>query len=166
MKGNRQKTSGEKTPRSKNLFSRLFYAFMLLAVILLVVPPAAGYAVFSFIRYQLKGRLQGNYEPVFFRPAFRLHRVNLYLPGKAKLESGDVTVSYRPESLLSRTGMRLVLEGSNLPVELISTPLGENFKKISLEHFRADIKLKRGEIKEIYSLEAASPDLNLKLGRS
>ncbi len=128
--------------------------------------PTVGYVIFSLLDHQMGERIQGRYDAVFFRPAFRIHDLKFNLPGKARVESGTVEVAYDPMTLISPSGIRLVLNAKELPVELAFAPLGQNLKKITLDQFHADVRLLNGELREIYSLEIVSPDLNLKLDAS
>jgi|GEM_PF-2519667 len=152
-----------KKPRSA--LRPIAMAILLLAAMTAALPPVAGYIVFSALRRDFQGRLQGRYEPVFFKTAFRIKDVRWALPGKVRVESGSAFVGYQLFSILDGNGLRVQVKAEKIPVEVTSAVFGKNFKKITLEYVTADIKLQDGDLREIYHLEVVSPELNLKIGQ-
>ena len=138
-------------------------AFLL---VLSLLPPLASFWVREEMSRRTKIKIQGRFEPLFFLPVFYLKDVHLEWSGKVAAHSGDLRIEFDPFFFL-RPDLRVKLSSQNLSVTFLGDwAKNQGVRSTELKVFEADLALGREGIREIYSLEARSPEFQFHLEKS
>ena len=167
--------SEESTSRSSGLrpqddtskVKKNIFLLILIVFLLAVFPLAGSLAVCKHLEHRLDIKIQGQFAPGLFTPAFYLKNARFEWNGKVRFENGDLKVEYNPFSFLMPEGLRVRLTGKNLQVRLLGDwAKMQGVEKADLEKFEADFSLGRKGLNEIYCVEVESKAFQFHLRKS
>ncbi len=124
---------------------------------------SSGVWVAFAIQHRLKLNVHGTYLPVPFVPAFYVRGANFSWREKVTLVSGNLKVHYSPIALLAGR-VRTKISGQNLRIRLEGDwARMQQVEDVTLKTFKADLEIGPGGIREIYLLDAYSPEFQFRI---
>ncbi len=140
--------------------------FISLLIALAVIAGAifsSGIGVAIAIQHRLKLEVRGSYLPVPFFPAFYLRGANFSWREKVTLVSGNLKVHYSPVALLLGR-VRTQISGKDLRIRLEGDwAKMQQVESVTLNSFEADLEIGPEGIREIYLLDAYSPEFQFRI---
>lgn len=143
----------------KNKWIRFFSVILVMAGFIL----SSGLWVAFAIQHRLKLEVHGSYLPVPFFPAFYLRDANFSWKGKVTLVSGNLKVHYSPVALLLGR-VRTQISGKDLRIRLEGDwAQMQQVESVTLKKFEADLEIGPEGVREIYLLDAYSPEFQFRI---
>lgn len=138
---------------------------ILAAAFVTAVPPMLGYWVYREVKARTHARIEAEFHPEFFSPAFRLENAVIEWDGKISLSSGTLNVQYDLSGIFRKLGIRVKVSGSDLPVQFTGA-LQElsSGRQIVVQDFYADVTINKDGLEEINMLRAKAPEMQFQFG--
>ena len=159
--------TGKKRAALRLAGRKILFGFIFFLILITFGPMAAGLWVKHEIERHMKMPVTGTYVPLPLQPAFILRNVHFEWKNKVELLSGDLRVDYRPVSLLPGIPLRVRLSSAKIAARLAGDwARTEGVQDIILNRFEADLSFGRKGIREIYGVEASSPQFQFRIRNS
>jgi hypothetical protein len=119
------------------------------------------------IQARLHIKIEGKYDPMFFRPAFRIRDARFTWRQKVELLSGDLNVRYDLLKLVSSNQIRVRLSGRDLKVKLLgSWSKIQGIENAVIRNLDTGIAIGPGGLEKIDYLELDSDEFQFRIHES
>ncbi|MBI3306693.1 MAG: hypothetical protein HYZ84_02645 [Candidatus Omnitrophica bacterium] len=141
------------------------YLFIFLLIIV-IGPVFSSVLAYQKLQKNMKIHIDGNFIPFPLFPGFQVREAYFTWRDKVELISGNLNVRYNLVFFLP-SSFRIRVQGRSLQVKLLgSWAAQEGIQNLNLDFFEADLGLDRSGIREIYGIEAISPQFQFRVKKS
>ncbi|MFA5159086.1 MAG: hypothetical protein WC484_01105 [Candidatus Omnitrophota bacterium] len=152
---------------NKGSFVKVFKRIILVLVIFLglsIVSLGLNFWVYHEIQSRLKIRMSGIYVPAIFIPSFEVKQGTFIWKDRVQLVDGNFKVTFDPLTLVSRRGIRIILESKASKIKFLgSWALQEGIENATVDSMIADIILGRRGLAGINEVEVRSQSFQFSL---
>lgn len=134
---------------------------------LITIPLVLHACVFQGIQYCLKTKVDGVFVPSFWSSSFEIKNARMNWKDKIRIDEADLVVRYSMVWFFKNRALRIRVSSKDPSIELLgSWAKLQGVEKTRLEHFEADLVLGKDGLKEIFLVDAYSPEFQFQIKRS
>jgi len=116
------------------------------------------------VQKRLKVEVSGEYRPAFLLPAFHVRNARFTWQDKVQLIKGDVQVYFDLLSLLSPSGLRIIIESQNSQIRFLGAwAAQQGVEEALIQQLKVDMVIGSKKVKEIRFAEVKSPSFQFSI---